>query len=111
LRLGEKLGLKMPTPEQSWLSLDDLGNLLELADMQVIKTQRRVLFPKYLPLLSWLFNHLANLPGFNLACLSHYVIARLGEPAPAPAASVSVVIPCRNELGNIEPAIRRMPRF
>ncbi len=111
LRLGEKLGLKMATPEQSWLSLDDLGNLLELADMQVIKTGRRVLLPKYVPLLSWLFNHLANLPGFNLACLSHYVIARLDEPAPERAASVSVVIPCRNELGNIEPAIRRMPRF
>jgi hypothetical protein len=111
LRLGEKLGLKMPTPQQSWLSLDDLGNLLRLSDMQVIKTERRVLLPKFVPLLSWLFNHIANLPGFNLGCLSHYVIARLGEPAPARPASVSVVIPCRNELGNIEPAIRRLPRF
>jgi SAM-dependent methyltransferase len=111
LRLGEKLGLKMPTPPQSWLSLDDLGNLLWLGDMQVIKTERRMLFPKYLPLLSWLLNHLGNLPGFGLGCLSHYVIARPAEPAAARQASVSVVIPCRNERGNIEPAIARMPQF
>jgi hypothetical protein len=111
LRLGEKIGLKMPTPQQSWLSLQDLCNLLHLADMQVIKTERRLLFPKYFPLLSWLFNHLGNLPGFNLACLSHYVIARPGAAAEPDEASVTVVIPCRNELGNIEPAIARMPEF
>jgi len=111
LRLGEKLGLKMSTPEQSWLSLDDLGNLLRLSDMQVIKTERRVLFPKYVPVLSWLLNHIGNLPGFNLGCLSHYVIARPGAPALEQPASVSVVIPCRNERGNIEPAIRRLPEF
>lgn len=111
LRLGEKLGLKMPTPEQSWLSLRDLTNLLTLADFQVVKTERRLLFPKFFPVLSWLLNHLGNLPGLNLLCLSQYVVARVGEPAPAPPMSVTIVIPCRNERGNIEAAIRRMPAF
>jgi len=111
LRLGEKLGLKMPTPEQSWLSLHDLTNLLTLADFQVVKTERRLLFPKFFPLLSWLLNHLGNLPGLNLLCLSQYVVARVGVPQPAPPTSVTVVIPCRNERGNIEAAIQRMPAF
>lgn len=111
LKLGEKLGLKMPTPEQSWLSLADLCNLLQLSDMQVVKTERRLLFPKYFPLLSWLLNHIGTLPGINTACLSHYVIARPADRPEPRDASVTVVIPCRNELGNIEAAVRRMPAF
>jgi SAM-dependent methyltransferase len=111
LRLGEMLGLKMPTPEQSWLSLDDLGNLLHLSDFEVVKTERRLLFPKYVPLLSWLLNHLGMLPGINAACLSQYVVARPLKPAEPHDASVSIVIPCRNERGNIVPAIERLARF
>jgi len=111
LRFGEKLRMKMPTPEQSWLSLTDLCNLLHLGEMQVVRTERRLLFPKYIPLLSWLLNHLGALPGLNIACLSHYVIARPGTSNQPRPSSVTVVIPCRNERGNIEPAIQRMPAF
>ena len=111
LRLAELLRLKMPTPEQSWLSLNDLCNLLHLADMQVVKTERRLLFPKYFPLLGYLLNHLGTLPGINAACLSQYVIARPAQSGPVAEASVTVVVPCRNERGNIEAAVRRMPLF
>ena len=111
LRLGESLGLKTPTPEQSWLSLNDLANLLTLSDFQVVKTERRLLFPKFVPLLGWLLNHLGMLPGLNLFCLSQYAVARIGEPAVTHAESVTVVIPCRNERGNVEPAIQRLPEF
>jgi len=109
LKLGERLRFKMPTPEQSWLSLDDLRGLLALADFQVVKTDRRLLFPKYIPALSTLLNHLGGLPGFNRACLCHYVVARPVARAPSRDLSVSIVIPCRNERGNIEAAINRMP--
>ncbi len=70
LAAAETLRLKMPTPEQSWLSLHDLRSLLYLSDFQVVKTERRLLFPKYVPLLSRLLNHLGTLPGINSACLS-----------------------------------------
>lgn len=69
---GERLGLKMPTPEQSWISLDDLRNLLYLADFQIVKAERRLLLPKFVPVLSWLCNHLGALPGLNALCLSQY---------------------------------------
>jgi SAM-dependent methyltransferase len=111
LKLGEALGLKMPTPEQSWLSLDDLANLLRLADFEVVKTERRLLFPKFVPVLSWLLNRLGALPGINRACLSQYLIARpLARATPVDAA-VTIVIPCRNERGNIAAAIERLPAF
>lgn len=111
LKLGERVGFKMPTPTQSWLGPDDVANLLVLADYEVVKIERRLLFPVYVPLLSWLLNHIGSLPGINRACLTHYVVAR---PRPVPVAaplSTTVVIPCRNERGNIESAISRLPAF
>lgn len=111
LKAGERIGLKMPTPEQSWLSLDDLRNLLALADFQVVKTERRLLCPVYVPLLSTLLNRLGSLPFLNRACLSHYVVARPLAVREPKALSVSIIIPCRNERGNIEPAVQRLPKF
>lgn len=111
LQLGEGLGLKMPTPLQSWLMLGDLANLLELADYDVVKRERRLLFPKYVPLLSWALNHLGNLPGFNALCISQFVVARWRPRREAQALSATVLIPCRNERGNIRAAIERLPEF
>lgn len=111
LKLGETFHLKMPTPDQSWLSLNDIRGLLSLADFQVVKTERRLLFPKYIPLVSALLNRIATLPLINRACLCQYVLARSLTRQSAPLLPVSIVIPCRNEKGNIEPAIQRMPSF
>ena len=117
LKLGEALGFKMPQLHQNWLAPDDLGNLLSLTGYEAVKSERRLLIPVWIPLLSWLANRfLAYLPGFRAGCLCHYLVARAvgvghdtsGEGS---AYSTSVVIPCRNERGNIEPAIRRLPWF
>lgn len=112
LRLCEKVGMKMPQPEQSWLSSADIANLLYLADFGVVKVERRLLLPKSVPLLSSLCNNLlAYLPGFRALCLSHYVVARPRLRRPERAYSTTIVIPCRNERGNIDAAVRRIPRF
>ncbi len=111
LVLAEKLGFKMPNPQQSWLSPDDLRNLMTLTDFRVVKTERRLLWPFYIPLLSTLINHIGSLPGINAACLTNYMVARPLAAGTAQPASVTVVIPCRNERGNINDAIARMPEF
>lgn len=112
LRLAEWIGLKMPQPEQNWLAPPDIHNLLWLADYEVVKTERRLLLPKYVPIVSTVVNRfLAFLPGLNVLCLSHYIVARMRGPLAVKDYSTTIVIPCRNERGNIEPAIRRMPRF
>ena len=104
--------MKMPQQEQSWLSPADIHNLLHLAGYEVVKTERRLLFPKRIPLLSLIVNRfLAFLPGLNRLCLCHYEMARKRELQPKADFSVTVVIPCRNERGNIEDAIRRLPSF
>ncbi len=112
LRLGEKIGMKMPQREQSWLSPADIANLLHLADFEVVKTERRLLFPKHIPLLSALFNKfLAYLPLLNKLCLCHYVVARPRARETASVYSSTIVIPCRNERGNVEAAVQRIPPF
>ncbi len=112
LRAAEKVRLKMPQHHQNWLAPSDIVNLLHLADYQVVKTERRLLLPKWIPLLSQLINRLlAFLPGLRTACLCHYVVARPLYAAAPGDQSVTIVIPCRNERGNIEAAVRRMPRF
>lgn len=111
LRLAEFLRLKMPTPEQSWLTPDDMRNLLFLSDYQVVKTERRLLFPKYIPIISWLLNRIGTLPVINKACLCNYIVARPMLKRDINNITVSVVIPCRNEKGNIEQAVKRLPYF
>lgn len=113
LRLAEKLGGKMPQPELNWLSTDDIAALLNLADFELVKREWRQLVPKSLLGLGRLINRfLAPLPLIRRACLRNYLVARprpsaqgMGEP------SVSIIVPCRNERGNIEDAVRRLPRF
>lgn len=111
LRLGEKSGLKMPQDHQNWLSVNDVENLLQLSGFEVIKSGRRLLLPKRIPALSFLINrYIANLPLLNRLCLVNYTVARKASVAsPGENLSVSVVIPCRNEDGNIRSSIERLP--
>ena len=112
LRLLERVGLKMPQEEQNWLSPADIRNLLRLADYEVVKAERRLLMPAGIPILSAIANRvMAYLPGLSHLCLCHYVVARIRTASAHEPQTVTVVIPCRNEKGNIEAAIARLPAF
>ena len=113
LRLGEKAGMKRPQPYQNWLSLDDLQNLFALAGFQTISKGYKVLLPFRIPLLSSLCNRvLANLPVLRKLCLVETIIARpAAVPVPEETLSCTVVLPARNEKGNIEDAVRRTPEM
>ena len=115
LMFAERIGLKMPQPRLNWLNEDDVQNLLQLEGYEVVKTGRKVLLPVYLPLLSSVCNRLlANLPGLRKLGLVEFTIARMLEPQPRPntaTPSVSVIVPARNEAGNIEQAVQRIPQM
>ena len=111
LKLGEFLRLKAKQPLQNWLSFQDIRNLLYLNDFEIIKMERKLLFPKYIPVFNAIVNKfLANLPGINRLDLIHFITAR-PLSTNTKEYSVSVVIPSRNEQGNIENAIKRTPKF
>ena len=112
LSLLEQVGLKMPQEEQNWLSPADIRNLLRLADFEVVKAERRLLMPLGIPILSSIVNRLlAYLPGLTHLCLCHYMVARMRTTSTHESQTVTVVIPCRNEKGNIEAAVARLPSF
>lgn len=114
LDLAQTLRLMTPQRRQNWLALPDIVNLLALSNFEVITSGYRLLLPLWIPGISWLANRvIAKLPGIRKLCLVQYVIARpVSRRAPEPDRySVSVVIPCRNERGNIESAVERMPRL
>ncbi|MBL4690839.1 MAG: glycosyltransferase [Rhodospirillales bacterium] len=112
LKLGTKLGLKMPQPEQNWLAPADIGNLLELADFDVIGCEWRLLLPKRLGGIGPLVNRLlGTLPLIRRLGLRNYVVARSVRDLKLKGLSASVLVPCRNEKGNIEAAVTRLPQF
>jgi SAM-dependent methyltransferase len=113
LAVARALRLQMPQKHQNWLSTDDIGNLLALADFQVLKREWRQLLPRRMLGLGVLLNrYLAPLAIVRRACLRNYVVARpLRQSGYQTALSATVVVPCRNEHGNIEAAVRRIPRF
>ena len=109
LKAAEALGQRQPQPPESWLTPRDVSNLLDLAGWEVLKAGHRCLLPRSIPLLTPLANRwLSQLPLLEQLGLTHWMVAR---PARQPTSepSVSVVIPARNEAGNIAAAIERLP--
>lgn len=110
LRLGNRMGLRMKQDRQNWLSLEDLENLLEITGFEVIKKTRKILFPFYIPVLSEFINRwIANLPLLRKLCISDFVIARPIMQPDNKNPTVSVIVACKNEKGNIEELVKRTP--
>ena len=110
--LAERLSLKSRQPEVNYLSSVNFANLLKLADFEQVKEEWRILVPyRMLGLGTFVNRYLATLPFIRRLCLRRYFIARSLRKAARRDLSATVVVPCRNERGNIENAIRRMPRF
>lgn len=111
LKLGEKLGMKMPQQHQNWLAFQDLKNLLYLTGYQISREGLHLLLPKKAPVLASLANeYLARLPVIRGLCLLEVLEARLlPEPRPRREYSCSIIIPTRNEAGNIKGAVERTP--
>ena len=85
---------------------------MDLADFEVISQEQRQLLPRrWLGLGPLINKYIAPLPGIRQLALRSYVVGRPMRLFPDRKYSASIVIPCRNERGNIENAILRMPQF
>jgi SAM-dependent methyltransferase len=112
LQLGQRVGQQMPQPEPNWLSADDLAGILYLADFEVVRRDYRQVVPKRLGGVGPVVNRfVGTLPGISRLGLRSYVVARSLTASAPTRPSVTVVIPCRNEAGNVGPAIERIPRL
>ena len=108
--LAGGLGLKSAQPQSNWLATSDVRNLLQLADWRLVSVQSRLLLPVPSLGLETLLNRWLA-PFLPSLCLTVFMVARPARPAAAPPLSVSIVIPARNEAGNIAAAVRRTPEL
>ncbi len=111
LEFASKVGLCPPFLEPNWIDEYDLRTFMDLAGFRALRTHRILLLPENLWLLSSFCNDvLARLPGFRKLCMMQVVVARLQpQEKRKDATSVSVIVPCRNEGGNIQRAVERIP--
>lgn len=110
LQLAEKVGLKTAWPDQNWLSMADIENLLALADFEVFRRGTDILLPVDVPGSAFVNRVAAKLPGVRHAALVDYFVARPMPPSmPDELPSVSVICPCKDERGNIREAVKRTP--
>jgi SAM-dependent methyltransferase len=112
LKLGEILKLKSRQPQINYIATADFLNLMDLADFEMIRQEQRQLLPRrWFGLGPFINRFIAPLPGIRQLCLRTYIVGRPVRQFPDRKFSVSILIPCRNEKGNIENAILRMPKF
>ena len=114
LTTARNLRLCKPVLPQNWLTVEDLKNLLYLGGFETIKTSSEIILPLYIPGLSYLANrYLAKIFPFRLFCLSNFVIARKTPDKEIRENKylVSVIVPARNEKGNIARLFKRIPHI
>jgi ubiquinone/menaquinone biosynthesis C-methylase UbiE len=114
LALGQRLNMVRPTIRQNWLTPEDLAGLLELAGFEVLRKWTDVLCPFHVPVVATIANqYLVKMWPFRWFGLTNFVMARPRFTAPHSQAEpfVSVIVPARNEAGNIAQILARVPKL
>ncbi len=114
LTLASTLGLSKPNLPQNWLTPDDIRNLLFLEGFEFLRHWHEILFPLPIPVLNPFFNKfLVKIWPFHYFALTNIIMAR---PLALPSSQknkpkVTVVVPARNEAGNVPEIFRRVPEM
>lgn len=106
VRFAKMLGFASGLPASSWLSRQDVLNLLQLGGWEGFKSFGAILCPLHIPLFERFVNRWVA-PWLPWLCLSIFVIAR--QRNPRCVRSVSVIVPARNEAGSISHVFDRVP--
>ena len=90
LNLASILGLRKRIGQQNWITKDDLENILEISGFEVVGHQSRFF-------------------GITMVTAAHPIIHH--PPITNHQYSVSIIVPARNEEGNIKNIIPSIPKF
>jgi len=114
LFISQKLGLSTPMLPQNWLTVDDITSMFNLAGFEVFRHWQEILWPFDNPVITGLLNKYGvKLWPLTHLALTNFIIARRkpSEENKKAKPIVSVVVPARNEAGNIEEIFRRTPEM
>ncbi len=110
LALARSLGLRAKAPQSNWLTTQDILGLMALSDWSALVVQPRIVCPvRFLGIGTFLNRWLS--PILTWFCMTVFCIARPVRARETGPLTVSVVIPARNEAGNIEAAVKRTPEM
>jgi len=111
LRTAQRAKLAMAPLRQNWVGLDTAKTMLALSDLRVTLEEHALLVPIPIPLVAPAANRLlSGRRAFKYFDLLNVLVAEAVPQRPKPKAlKCSVIIPCRNEIGNIDAAVERMP--
>ena len=113
LKFGELIGRKQRMKfDLNWISHDDVRSFCSLSSLDLLTSESHQIIPFRLYGLGHLINKwLAPLPFIRSLNLRQYVVARPALTQKRLKPSLSVIVPVRNEAGNIEPAVKRLSKF
>lgn len=114
LSLVKSMKLSTPTLNQNWLTKEDIAGICHLSGFEVIRSWQEILLPLPIPALDSLLNKLlVKLWPFKHGALTNFMIARPSpvEPGASAKPTVSVLVPARNEAGNISNILKRAPEM
>ena len=109
LYITQFLNLATPTLSQNWLTRYDIANMLHLAGFETIRAWQEILWP--LPLGSFFNKFLVRFWPFREFALSNFLVARPQPERVEKNPSVSIIVPARNEAGNIKSIFDRIPKM
>ena len=102
LLIAARLKLAKPRLTQNWLTVDDVADLLNLAGFEVIRNWQEILWPLRTPAIADFCNKfLVKLWPFKYLAMTNFILARPYPQKQSEKPLVSVIIPARNEAGNI----------
>lgn len=109
--LAHRCGIAQSAGYQQLFSKKTMSDLFTLTNFELISSGCHTLIARPIPLIAGFFNRFfIALPLINRLAIYRYAVIR---PQPhtknSSNASVSIIIPCRNEAGNIESAVKRCP--
>jgi hypothetical protein len=109
-KLADRLGLRSSGAPLNFLTYADIRGIAKLSGYEMVRARRTVYFPWRLLGLGSFVNRFAPvIPFVTLFSLTSIVVLRpvIREEGRRP--SLSIIIPARNERGNIEAAVARIP--
>lgn len=111
--VAEMMGAAKLQLDQNWLTREDLENLLYLSGFETIRKSSEIMWPVKTPGIDTLCNrYLVKLGLFSWLGLTNFIVAR---PQPrrwlGPPPVVTVVVPARNEAGNVRRIFAETPEM
>lgn len=111
LDIAHYLKLRNPKEprESNWLSPDDINNLFYLENFEKIKEGKFLIFPFSGSVFEALNKLFSNLPiTKELSLITYQIYQPIFKPDKY---SISIIIPARNESGNIKGLLSKLPKF